>query len=376
MIEKENWANMLKKFLLLITIFFLVLSSFPVSGKKIYSVDGFELPRIDQLKLAVRFMTWGSERQSDGRLPTFTVREGVTEIVSITSQPAGESYWYAYWTCPDPPASCWIGSMLDIDHNTFFTGSSIIPIDEEIYTFDIASYGDGFSELGELIPWFGPAWTCNAFLATYSLPIDVVCYHHGNDCNEYSDSAGFMCNGIWAGVYFYDEGENLIHSLNSDDWPSERRYDSLGYTWLTDTTPGPEVHITQTLDIQLVCEDECDFVGETGCDSSSQEWNCVMGIEGCYIKQSTDCETCESCAGIGPCAFNSSACFDCGLRVQDQSLPAPPTTFACGPEASWPLKIKGIDGNLYSIVLVDPLDPFASKTRVQTSGGIRALRKL
>lgn len=68
------------------------------------------------------------------------------------------------------------------------------------------------------------------------------------------------------------------------------------------------------------------------------------------------------------------AVIDIGLRLYDGTEIV---TIACEPEGTLtsPLRISK-NGVIYGIVLVDPSDPKASKLKMQTSSGIKALRKL
>lgn len=63
---------------------------------------------------------------------------------------------------------------------------------------------------------------------------------------------------------------------------------------------------------------------------------------------------------------------DIGLRIWDGG--AEPTKFACEPEGTLasPLRIAK-NGTIYGIVLVDPSDPRASKTRILTKSGVKSL---
>ncbi len=65
--------------------------------------------------------------------------------------------------------------------------------------------------------------------------------------------------------------------------------------------------------------------------------------------------------------------IDIGLRVYDGTSAI---TIACEPQGTLtsPLRISK-NGQTYGIALVDPSDPMASKIRIQTSSGIKALRK-
>jgi hypothetical protein len=65
--------------------------------------------------------------------------------------------------------------------------------------------------------------------------------------------------------------------------------------------------------------------------------------------------------------------IDIGLRVYDGTEIV---TIACEPEGTLtsPLRIAK-NGVLYGIVLVEPSDPAASKLKIQTSSGTKALRK-
>jgi hypothetical protein len=69
----------------------------------------------------------------------------------------------------------------------------------------------------------------------------------------------------------------------------------------------------------------------------------------------------------------NSPCIDIGLRVYDGTATI---RIACEPEGTLtsPLRIAK-NGTIYGIVLVAPSDPHASRMRIQTSSGVRALRK-
>jgi len=72
--------------------------------------------------------------------------------------------------------------------------------------------------------------------------------------------------------------------------------------------------------------------------------------------------------------FTTTAYVDCGLRAYDGTTII---TIACEPAGTLtsPLRIRK-GSTTYGIVLVDPSDPMASKIRIKTSSGIKALRKL
>lgn len=71
--------------------------------------------------------------------------------------------------------------------------------------------------------------------------------------------------------------------------------------------------------------------------------------------------------------FAYTPVVDCGLRVYDGTQTI---SIACEDPASVssPLRIAK-NGNIYGIVLVDTTDPNASKIRIKTSSGIKALKK-
>jgi hypothetical protein len=66
--------------------------------------------------------------------------------------------------------------------------------------------------------------------------------------------------------------------------------------------------------------------------------------------------------------------IDCGLKVRESSATV---SIACEPlgTITSPLRIRRSDNNTYGVVLVDPADASASKMRINTSSGIKALRK-
>jgi len=70
----------------------------------------------------------------------------------------------------------------------------------------------------------------------------------------------------------------------------------------------------------------------------------------------------------------SSGGVDIGLRVFDGTQIVPIAAEPLGTLTS-PLRI-GKNGNTYGVVLVDILDPNASKVRINTSGGVKALMKM
>ncbi len=65
---------------------------------------------------------------------------------------------------------------------------------------------------------------------------------------------------------------------------------------------------------------------------------------------------------------------DCGLKVRDGSNTV---SIACEPlgTITSSLRIRRSDNNTYGVVLVDPADSSASKLRIRTSSGTKALRK-
>ena len=73
-------------------------------------------------------------------------------------------------------------------------------------------------------------------------------------------------------------------------------------------------------------------------------------------------------------ALAVSDAIDIGLRLYDGTEIV---RIACEPEGTLtsPLRIAK-NGLVYGIILVEPSDPAASKLRIQTSSGIKALRKL
>jgi len=66
--------------------------------------------------------------------------------------------------------------------------------------------------------------------------------------------------------------------------------------------------------------------------------------------------------------------IDCGLRIYDGSSIIIPACEPLGTLTS-PLRLSN-KGNIYGIVLVDTTSTYASKARIQTTSGIKALRKL
>jgi len=67
---------------------------------------------------------------------------------------------------------------------------------------------------------------------------------------------------------------------------------------------------------------------------------------------------------------------DIGLRVHNIAL-AQPIRIAAEPLAGLSSPLRMIrDGDVYGIALVDPGDPMDSGVRIQTSSGVKALRKL
>ena len=91
------------------------------------------------------------------------------------------------------------------------------------------------------------------------------------------------------------------------------------------------------------------------------------------------------CSGTGTCTVTMSAdraitanftlsYASCGLRAYDGSAII---TFACEPTGTVTSLLRIFSsGNIYGIMLVDPTDASASKFRIRTSAGIRALMKL
>jgi hypothetical protein len=66
--------------------------------------------------------------------------------------------------------------------------------------------------------------------------------------------------------------------------------------------------------------------------------------------------------------------IDCGLRIREN---ATTVRIACQPlgTVTSPLRIRK-NSTTYGVILVPTNDPLASKTRIQTSAGIRALKRL
>ena len=77
----------------------------------------------------------------------------------------------------------------------------------------------------------------------------------------------------------------------------------------------------------------------------------------------------STCKPIAP----PSSDTDIGLRIFDG---VETIRVACEPASdSTPLRIFA-DGVVYGILLVDPSDPSASKLRIQTSQGVKAIKRL
>lgn len=116
---------------------------------------------------------------------------------------------------------------------------------------------------------------------------------------------------------------------------------------------------------------QCYYYSGYGCCGGVQPWE--TEIYDCI--QTADCSTYTTqpdCENAG-CTWGVSY-IDIGLRAFDGTEPVAIACEALGTLTS-ALRIAK-DGDVYGIALVDPADPNASKVRIQTNSGIKALRKL
>jgi len=90
-------------------------------------------------------------------------------------------------------------------------------------------------------------------------------------------------------------------------------------------------------------------------------------LSGAYCKHNCTCNT-------RPFKNITVGFIDCGLRIYDGSSIIIPACEPLGTLTS-PLRLSN-KGNIYGIVLVDTTSTYASKARIQTTSGIKALRKL
>lgn len=85
--------------------------------------------------------------------------------------------------------------------------------------------------------------------------------------------------------------------------------------------------------------------------------------------------TCINTATGAICEAPVVSFIDIGLRVFDGTATVAIAAWPLAEAGKSPLKIVARDGNVYGIALVDPSDPNATKVRINTGSGIKALRK-
>ncbi len=287
--------------------------------------------------------------------------------------------------------------------------SEITPVPDvpNTYTFNLKAYGDGLTNSefriisddgGSAAPydcsWFyidaggsGSShdgvdgcpsscyWQAGVYNCAFADPNDCL-----NGAGGDAPLPGWEgeCNGVYALVQFFDDSTPLgTVYFESDDWvymgsdtpiTYTSYYDGIAYR--TDNTPGAEIEFQRAITITADCidEDTCTSPTTSGCNSASQKWECVMQGDGCYDNVTTDCGSCAECSA-GSC---TSFCLDCGLRVYNGT---DILTVACAPQTYYPLKIRTNTGT-YSVVLVDPADPNATKMRIYNGTDTLALREL
>jgi len=309
---------MLKKILIIIIIF-LVVSSFSVLARTIYEVDDntgnpFNIAVSGQLGWNISFAPYGSENRNNNELPRVIIPEAGINLNSSTIYPLPWS-WRAFWE--------WDGSIIPqgkFIHKTYWSNTNVLQLDSGSYNFDIQAWGDSFSEDDVDYFWPGQGYDCADVISWGYLYACAECLANPNQCTG-TGGCGWACNGITLRIDFYDDSIKIPNAeINDTDFlgwnlvggdTKENYYEvEPGLYFMTDNNPG-HVHIQQTVDINFICQDECNFVEEIGCESSSQEWECLENLTThCFYKNYTDCEPGEVCDGAaGECVAQLTSAF-------------------------------------------------------------------
>jgi len=304
---------MSKKIILILIIVLIFIN--PVFAKKIYQIDDntgdpFTLQVDGNLLWDVSFITYGSENTIDGRLPYLSIPEAGINIDTSTGW--GHPYsWHAFWAYFGDP-------YWGVRHGSNPHYTTALLISEGTYNFDLASWGDGIDEgtVDELAIAWGDSpedHSCQSFeddgyFSYCQSAARCQALVNPNACAYRNGECDVDCNGLSLEIYFFDSavgtdpGDEIGQITPSDfeDWTlygtdtKDTYYVGIYDRWfVTDNNPG-EVHIQQTLNINLICEDEC-ASGEVGCENLFQRYTCELGADGCYDKQISDCTPGELC---------------------------------------------------------------------------------
>ena len=188
-----------------------------------------------------------------------------------------------------------------------------------------------------------------------------VCKDITTSCTEYDPDNGYLCNGVYAEIKFYDGDGDLPYIIRSDDWdlsmPGRRTYEQDDgnakievYTWITDTTPSI-VNVTQTIYIFENCFTAADCPDPGVClnptcisDQCGEDFVPIGG---------TDVGCVGVCNGIG-------GCVEC---TQDSHCPADTWTnnYRCKPTNPQQIQRQSLNYTCSSNTCV-PSNPWYDKT--------------
>jgi hypothetical protein len=382
---------------LMLVVFMMVSSSVLVNSRSIYDIwNGGSVALNDividgTLNWRIVFATLGANSSANN--PQLTVSSTAISLSALAS-------WYDWPNGPCSCGTCSSGYFIDLVsgcggwHYVYYPYhlygqdlTSVQTVNAGTYTFNMKSYGDGLinSEFNNI-----SGYNCNWF-CTQSVPYpgNPTCVHGGynwyavtnkcdystpTSCTEYDSNYGRHCNGVYAKIEFFDDA-NLEGTIESNNWPvtggsggTKQTYSDYGVTWITDSSPGALVEVQQDITVQLVCSDEDSCISATsGCSTPTQKYQCILQADGCYDNVTTDCS--GSCVA-GVCVAPSYT--DCGLRIYNGT---DILHIACAQEGAYSMKIKGSDGNIYSIPLVPLSNPSASNVRVYNGTATVAMMK-
>jgi hypothetical protein len=248
----------------------------------------------------IYFQTYGGENNSDGSLPTLTASGcGSACTITIPNTDGIHARWQeantrcrANWGGPNVNCATQYSDYIwyTFEHVVSQQKSTNkIQANPGTYDFNLIAYGDGPNPPSiepESLDW--DQWniyscragtptatanwinadqslaewqheyfesavgTCNNNLEGDKCP---VCKNNPNGCSEYDAYNGYLCNGVYAVIQFFDgaTADNFF-SHRSDTWGNgHTAYTKNGRDWLTDATPGT-VSVNQEI---MIVEGDC-----------------------------------------------------------------------------------------------------------------------
>jgi hypothetical protein len=299
------------------------------------------------LKWKIAFKSFGGE--SGANLPKLSVTGNDTfEVVLPDIEYTGFGYAHAGWgwlndRCDPPDCDPIVDRYYTFQHypSDPFVWTEYRVLDPGTYKINMVAYGDGLNP-SQIEP--GDTWwalwegkPCGSPVACRNPPcppgyydyIESVftpycaalggpticpqCNNDPKDCTEFDENNGYLCNGVTSYIEFYDNYDAFVWSAYLDDtWPEGvfNSYDRLGFTYITDTTPGM-INISQVIKITQGCSSDLECLIDNIC----YEPACILNECGeTPVAIGENDEACilpDRCDGAGNCVECNQA-SDCG----------------------------------------------------------------